>query len=192
MSELSPQEIYKDFRARILDSSKASELLISLIENPLELDNRSRILSVKFLGLIDSKEDKVFNFLENLLISDLNEQVRGNAASIIIRNFPSQALEPIKWALKHEKSESSLILIIKALEKTNNPDLKSLLKSIEYIDYEGKIFFPFGTYPIINLSSRNIDDISKVKGLESLINLSKLNLNFNRIIIVIGEKNRIC
>jgi len=191
MSTLSPKEIYEDFKKKKLDKSKASELLISVIENPLELDNRTRMLSVKFLGLIGSKEESVYFFLENLLISDLNELVRGNAASIIIRNFSDQALEPIKWALNHEESELCIILIIKTLEKTNNLKLKSLLKTIEYIDFEGKIFFPFGPYPIINLSSSNIDNILKVKGLGKLINLNKLYLNFNRITEIEGLHNLI-
>ena len=189
MSTLSPKEIYGDFKKKNLDKSKASELLISVIENPFELDARIRVSSVKFLGLIGSKEENLYFFLENLIISDLNEQVRGNAAIIIIRNFPDQALEPIKWALKHEKSEPCIILIIKALEKTNNIKLKSLLKSIDYLEFKDKIFFPFGIYPIINLSSNNIDKITKVKGLESLINLNKLYLNFNRITEIEGLDN---
>ncbi|MFW9940627.1 MAG: leucine-rich repeat domain-containing protein [Candidatus Thorarchaeota archaeon] len=181
MSTLSPKEIFNGFKENKLDKSKASELLISIIENPLEIDNQTRISSVKFLGLIGSKEEKVCFFLENLLISDLNEIVRGNAASIIIRNFPDYALKPIKWALKNEESESCTILMIKALEKTKNIKLKSLLKEIEYIDVKGRIFFPFGTHPTINLSSIGIGKISEIKGLSKLTNLSKLYLNFNRI-----------
>jgi Leucine-rich repeat (LRR) protein len=186
MSTLSPKEIYGDFKKRNLDKSKASELLISVIENPLESDTRIRVSSIKFLGLIGSKEKKVYFFLENLLISDLNEIVRGNAASIIIKNFPEQAFEPIKWALKYEKSESCIILIIKALENTKNIKLKSLLKTIDYIEFKEKIFFPFGTHPTINLSSSYVDKISKVKGLKNLINLNKLYLNFNRITEIDG------
>ena len=128
MSTIKPKEIYENFKQKNLDKSKASELLISVIENPIELDVRTRISSVKFLGLIGSKEENVYFFLENLLISDLDEKVRGTAASIIIRNFPNKALEPIKWALNHEKSESSIILIIKELEKSNNSELKTLLR----------------------------------------------------------------
>ncbi|MFX0082219.1 MAG: leucine-rich repeat domain-containing protein [Candidatus Hodarchaeota archaeon] len=191
MSVLAPNKIYGDFKKKKLDKSKASELLISVIDNPLELDNRTRISSVKFLGLIGSKEERIYFFLENLLISDLNEIVRGHAASIIIRNFSNRAFEPIKWVLKHEKSDFCVIMIIRALEKTNNLQLKSLLNTIEYIDYKGRIFFPFGSYPIINLSSSNIDNLSDVKGLGNLINLSKLILNFNRITEIEGLDNLI-
>ena len=186
MSAISPKEIYENYKQKNLDKSEASDLLISVIENPIEKNIHSRISSVKFLGLIGSKDQNIYFFLENLLISDFNELVRGNAASIIIKNFPEQAIKPIKWALKHEKSESCIILIIKALEKSGNPELKSLLKSIEYINFEGKLFFPFGVYQIINLSSKNIDNILKIKGLKNLTNLRKLNLNFNRITEIEG------
>ncbi|MFX1572082.1 MAG: hypothetical protein ACFFB0_04995, partial [Promethearchaeota archaeon] len=158
MSKLSPSEIYEDFISKKIDKSKASELLMSLIENPLELDNQSRISCLKFLGLICSKEENVFFFLENLLLSDLNDIVRGNAANIIIRNFPEQALKPIKWALEHDESDFCLISIIKSIEKTKYQKLKFLLKSIEYVGFEDKIFFPFGKYQTINLSNNNIDN----------------------------------
>lgn len=189
MSTLSPKEIYGDFKQKNLDRSKASELLISVIENPFEVDTHTRISSVKFLGLIGSKEENVYFFLENLLISDLNELVRENAASIIISNFPDEAFEPIQWALKHEKSESCIIFIIKALEKTNNKKLKLLLKNLNYIKFKDKFVFPFGTNPIVNLSSNNIEKILEVKGLENLRNLNKLYLNFNRINEIEGLDN---
>jgi len=186
MLRLSPKEIYKDFKKRKINKDKASELLMSLIETPMELNNRARNYCIKLLGLIGLKEKNVFFFLENLLISDLNELVRGNAAFVLINNFSDYALEPIKWALQHEASETSIVLIIKALEKTVNLKLKSLLKDVEYVDVEGKTFFPYGDHQNINLSSRNIDNILKVKGLGNLINLNRCYLNFNQITEIQG------
>ncbi|MBY8985549.1 MAG: hypothetical protein KGD65_10795, partial [Candidatus Lokiarchaeota archaeon] len=153
MLRLSPTEIYNDFKKKKINKNKASELLISIIENPLELDNHERNLCIKLIRIIDSKEKNIFFFLENLLISDINELVRGNAAVALIKNFSDYALEPIKWALQYEKSETSIELIIKALEKTDNLKLKSLLKRVEYVVFEGKIFFPYGTHQNMNLSS---------------------------------------
>ena len=183
---LSPKEIYNDFKEKKINKNKASELLISIIENPPELYNHERNLCIKLIGIIGLKEKNVFFFLENLLISDLNELVRGNAAVVIINNFPGYALEPIKWALQHEKSETSIILIINALEKTDNLKLKSLLKRVEYVVFAGKIFFPYGTHQNVNLSSRNIGNILEIKGLGNLINLNNLILNFNDITKIRG------
>ncbi|MHA2119821.1 MAG: leucine-rich repeat protein [Promethearchaeota archaeon] len=191
MSRISPTNIYKDFENNKLERSKASELLISLIENPSDISNKNRILAVKFLGIIGSKEEQIFSSLENLLISDLDELVRGNAARVIIRNFSTRALEPIKWALKHENSESSLILIINALETTKALKLKGLLEGIEFVEFEGNVFFPYGSNSTLNLSSNSIDDIPNIKRLGNLHNLNKLYLNFNRITEIRGLGNLI-
>jgi len=181
MSIVSPNKIFDDFKQGKLTKSQASDLLISLVENTIELYAGKKIVVINLLALISTNDEKVFKFLEHLLISDLDDLVRGNAAYVTINNFSDLAFEPINWALKHEESETSIILIIKALKKTNNLKLKSLLNTIEYVEYEGKILLPFGTEQIINLSSQNIVNLSQVKGLANLINLNKLHLSFNKI-----------
>ena len=191
MSIVSPNKIYDDYRQGKLTKGQTSDSLISLVENTIELDAESKIVIIKLLALVGANDKKVFKFLEHLLISDLNDLVRGNTAYVIINNFSDLAFEPIKWALEHEESETSIILIIKALKKTNNFKLKLLLNTIEYVEYEGKILLPFGTEQIINLSSQNIVNLSRVKGLGNLINLNKLHLSFNKITELIGLDNLI-
>lgn len=189
MSNLAPNKVYEGFKHKKFNGNRASELLISLIENASDDDFRTQLLSLKLIGLVDSKDMDVFNYLENLLISHLNEQIRGNAASIIIKNFPDIAKKPLIWALKHEKSNTSLILMINSLEKTSVPDLKSLLKLKRYVNIEGNIFFPSGFYYILNLNSKNIDDIIKIENIKNLTKLRKLYLNFNQIKEIDGLDN---
>lgn len=191
MSRVSPNNIFDDFRKDKLTKSQASDLLMSLVENTIKQDTESKIVSIKLLGLIGANDEKIFKFLELLLISDVDDLVRGNAASVIIKNFSDLAFEPIKWALLHEESETSIILIIEALNKTNSLNLKSLVKTFEYVEYEGKIYLPFGTERIINLSNQNIVNLMQVKGLGNLLNLKKLHLNFNNITVIEGLDNLI-
>jgi len=191
MSRVSPNKIFDDFRQGKLSKNQASDLLMSFVENLIELDSESKNVVIKLLALICSNDKKVFKFLELLLISDLDDLVRGNAANAIISNFSDLAFEPIEWALLHEESETSIIQIIKALKKTNNLKLKSLLNTFEYVEYEGKILLPFGSEQIINLSGQNIVNLSQVKGLGNLINLNKLYLNFNKITEIEGLDNLI-
>ncbi len=189
MANLAPIRIYKGFKHKKLKGSRASEILMSLIENASENDFRTQLLSLKFIGLVASKDKHVFNFLENLLISHSNEDIRGNAASIIIRNFPDKAKKPIVWALKHENSNISLIQIINSLGKTSVSDLKSLLKVKNHVNYEGNIFFPSGYHPILNLNSSEVYDIIKIENIQNLTKLKKLYLNFNQIIEITGLDN---
>lgn len=191
MSRLSPAKIYEDFKHNKLDKSKASDLLISLIENVIEKDSKSQILIIRLLGLINSKEIKVFRFLENLLISDLNDYVRGTAGFVIIENFPYKAFEPIKWALSYEKSEICLNIILKALEKTNVSNLKTLLKKFIYVRFNDKVYFPSEKHSILYLHNKNIDDLSKIIGLNNLTHLRKLYLDFNLISEIKGLDNLI-
>jgi len=186
MSLLSPYKIYKDFKNKKLDKNQALSLLISLIDDIHDYDDRTRIMGIKFLELMKTKDEKIFNFLENLLISDLNEQIRGQAAQILIFSFPEKALKPIIWALKHDTADSCLIQIIKSIEKYSNKKLKSALKSIQYVNFKDSIFFPSEFYPLINLNNKNIDNIGKVKNLESFTNLKKLYLNYNLITEISG------
>ena len=186
MSLLSPNKIYKDFKNKKLDKNQALSLLISLIDDIHEYDDKTRIMGIKFLELMKTKDEKIFNFLENLLISDLNEQIRGQAAHTLIFNFPEKAIKPIIWALKYDTADSCLIQIIKAIEKFSNKKLKSVLKKIQYVNFKGSIFFPLEFYPLINLNNKNIDNIGKIKNLESLTNIEKLYLNYNLITEING------
>jgi Leucine-rich repeat (LRR) protein len=179
-------KIYEDLKNNKLDKSQASELLISIIENIHDNDDKSRILALRYIGLISPKSEKVFKFLENLLISDLNEQIRCQAAKIMIYNYPEKSIEPFSWAMKYDNESPCLVQIIRLLEKTSNFNLKSLLNNIKFVDFEDNIYFPLKDYPIINLNNKNIDNIKNIKNLENLTNLKKLYLNYNQITDING------
>jgi Leucine-rich repeat (LRR) protein len=189
MSIVSPNKIYDDFKHGKLTKSQASDLLMSLVESSIERDIESKIVVIKLLALIGANDGKVFKFLEHLLISDINDFVRGNAGFIIIGIFRKKSFEVIKWVLKHEKSEQCLTQIILALEKTREPKLHSLLEIIEYVHFEENIFFPFESLPIIYLNNKKIVKISDIKRLEKFSNLKKLYLDFNQIAEIEGLDN---
>ena len=159
MSILSPNKIYTDFKNNKLDKNQALWLLISLIDDIQEYDDNTRLRGIKYLELFDIRDVKIFNFLENLLISDLNEHIRGQAARILIFRFPERAFKPIKWVLKHEKADSCLIKIIKSIEEFCDENLKSILKKIQYVNIKGKIIFPSKStmeIPSLEFSTRSL------------------------------------
>lgn len=132
--ELSPKKIYKDFLENNLDKPSAAKLLLSLIENS-EIE-RVRVESIKELINIEAKEDEIFEFMENLLISDSSDLVRNHAALSLKKNFLFKSMKPMKWALLHETSTLclrtiyfTLIIILRKLVITIHPIAKSLLLS---------------------------------------------------------------
>ena len=65
---ITPSKIYEDFKNNILDKLSAVNILISLIEN--SKNNIIRTESIEIIEKIGYKDEKIFNILENLLISD--------------------------------------------------------------------------------------------------------------------------
>ena len=122
---LTPKAIYEDLKNKDLDYNSALEILITLIDNTDNVD--TRLESIKILEKIQAKDDKVYKLLENLLISDSNENIRNLAASLIKTLFLERALEPMKWALENETSLMCLITIISTLSEINNKKSKSIL-----------------------------------------------------------------
>jgi len=98
---LTPEKICEEFENNNLDKHTAFDLLISLIENS-ENEN-DRVKSIESLEKIGIFNGKTFNILENALISDSNGNIRNAAAKVIEKKFSNEkALVPLKWAIKHE------------------------------------------------------------------------------------------
>jgi HEAT repeat protein len=98
---LNPKKIYNEFKKKVIDKESAVDSLIYLIENA-ESDE-TRLKCIKTLQKISSKNDKTFSILENLLISDSNEEIRILAANNLDVLFQEKALAPLQWTLEYEK-----------------------------------------------------------------------------------------
>ena len=123
---LTPEKICEEFENNNLDKHTAFDLLISLIENS-ENEN-DRVKSIESLEKIGIFNGKTFTILENILISDSNGNIRNAAAKVIEKKFSNEkALVPLKWAIKHESNYECLITIIKTLEKINDKEAKAIL-----------------------------------------------------------------
>ncbi|TFG28303.1 MAG: hypothetical protein EU532_05535 [Promethearchaeota archaeon] len=120
-----PKEVYHDFKKKEIDKLTAEDLLIYLLENAKTDD--IRIECLKILQKIGSKNQKIFSILENLLISDSNEEIRILAANILKILFRDKFLIPLRWALQHETSWQFLMDIILTITEINDENAKSIL-----------------------------------------------------------------
>ncbi len=118
-------KIYEDFRNNRINKSTAFDLLTSLIENSENENVRlEAIISLEKIGL---KNNNLFNFLENLLISDSNSLIRNAAIKFLKHLFLEKAINPLKWAINHETDYECLVTIIQSLEEINSFESKSIL-----------------------------------------------------------------
>ncbi|TXT65026.1 MAG: putative Leucine-rich repeat domain protein [Promethearchaeota archaeon] len=122
---LDPNIIWQHYEEKRLDKYSAVLRLISIIQNSSDIERR--IDSVYFLESIGIAGNFLFDFFENLMISDSNEIIRALAIKTIGKYYLGKAFEPMCWAYKHESSMECILTIIKILGKIDNHIVREYL-----------------------------------------------------------------
>ncbi len=132
---ITPEIIYENIINNNITKPDAINQLNALIENIDDYNTRRD--SIQLFNKIDCKSQEMFEILENLLISDCNENIRNIAAILIKEKFPNKGLNPLLWALQHECNYTCLINILLILADINDYAVKSILiNKIRKIDIE--------------------------------------------------------
>ena len=165
---LTPKAIYRDFINGDLDKSFAIELLLTLIDNAEKIE--TRVESINILDDIQVNDEKTFEFLEHLLISDLDENIRNLTISVLRNHYIEKALNPMIWALEHEKSLKCLISIISTIGEIETDDANFVLRK-ELNKFYKKDY------------KHSEDDVFKKKYAENIPNteLADILINYNLI-----------
>lgn len=141
---LSPKMIYKQFEKDEINKFIAYDHLVSFLENSENENIRGEAIQIlDKLGIYDIK---LFDILENILISDSNAKIRNIAIKFINKRFLTKAITPLKWAVNHENDYECLITIIKSLEKIDSEQSKLILFNqikkiikVKYLNKEKRI-----------------------------------------------------
>ncbi|MFX1552849.1 MAG: leucine-rich repeat domain-containing protein [Promethearchaeota archaeon] len=185
---LTPNAISEDLKNKDLDRPSAIELLLTLIDNAENPE--TRIESIKILEEIGTTDEKTFKFLEHLLISDTNENVRNLTCKVLKNLYINKALAPISWAFEHETSLKCLITIISTLGEINQDKSKSVL--IDKLNRFRRRKYKYNLNGLFK--KRNIKDFSNKELTDILISyyiLSSLKLTFGYIKFEINESGLI-
>lgn len=130
MLKLNPFDIYRKYEEREIDKSSALYYLKSILEHTEDIT--LKLDTIEVISIIKPEAQDYFDFLEHLLITEKNYQVRGLIAKVIIENYPKLAFKPIKWVLEREENELCLELISNAIIKSTDSHLKSLLDMVNH------------------------------------------------------------
>ncbi|MBD3228849.1 MAG: hypothetical protein GF329_11740 [Candidatus Lokiarchaeota archaeon] len=110
-----------------MDRSGFIDLLVLLIERDNNKTNRYNAIS--FLDELNAFDNTLFKFIENLIISDSDPEIRKAALFILKKYYLEKALNLVKWAIKYENDYNCLISLIKVLVELNSPASKQLIIS---------------------------------------------------------------
>ena len=171
---LNPKEIYSEFENKIFGKRTASESLINLVEN--SRDEELREESIKYIKKIGLKNQNIFEFLENLFISDLNANIRGAAFKAIKKNFKEKAIKPALYAISKERGLILIPVIEFLIENFNPLSCKDLLiQKIKNLDNKSLKY----DLNLMNLENLNLLRLKNII-YDSLLRNSLEDLYFHR------------
>jgi len=158
---LNPKKIYEDLKRKDINSLAAVDSLIFLIGNNENVEIRQE--SIKILRRIGIKNDKVFSVLEDLLVSDPNQEIRELAADSLKVLFQEKAFSPLKWTLDHESSWQFLLLIVSIIQEINNQKAKSIfidkIKKFDNYKFIKSLSPLFKTEEILSFKTNELAEI---------------------------------
>jgi hypothetical protein len=100
--DLTVAKIYEYVSSKKLKKDDATDLLNYIIQTNEDIEIRKNgILAFEVLEL---KNDKTFEILENCLISNNNSLIRDAAARVLRINFPKKSKNLLEWVKEHNKS----------------------------------------------------------------------------------------
>ena len=137
-------------------------------------------LSPKKIGAIDYTS---FKFIENLLISDSNWEIRRAAIHCITEKFHEKAIRPLKWAINYEQIYECIVSIIDSLVKLNTMESKSIL--IEEVKNIKKRKYLFKDSKITNKAfKKDLKRLLKIKPFDEMSHqeLAEIIINYKTII----------
>ena len=123
--DVNPHTILKDYNFNRIDKYTATKLLTSIIEKRDE--EELRLEAIITLNALEIKTITLFNFFENLLLSDSSDVVRNAAAKYISKNFLEISLTVFQWVIQHETSYDCLITVANSFVKIHTNESKVIL-----------------------------------------------------------------
>ncbi len=181
--DLSPEIIFQNYKNKEFDRVTSINYLISLIDN--SNNEKIRLKSLKFLKKINNFDNKLYDFIENLFISDSSVKIRYEAAKIINKFYLSNSFTLLIWALNNESNTDCLAIIIKSLIDIDTIESKqSLIREVEKIRNIKQL--KVGQMVSSNHFRKQIKDFLKKKKLSELSNefLGQIIINYKTILSI--------
>lgn len=189
---LNPNRIYR----LILENKITKENGIKSLTYVLNDSDESAIIQgIEVMEkLMPTFDKKICTILENLMLSDESELVRFAASKALIKIFPEKCVEPIEWAINHEKSVYFLKELIIFLETNDfyfSKDFVSLIlkrvgRCYHVNDIEARFFLDF-TYLIFCSFTDHCDE--RDEDYNKFVRENYLKLNQNSYVALLSSSS---
>ena len=127
MVDCNPDILYQRFCNKEIDKITLINSLLLLIEE--STDEILRIAAINQLRRLGITSDHLFTVMENLIISDTNDQVRNAATRYISYLYSEKSYNIVNWAIQYEESYDCILTMIDTLKKMQSEESRKLLIS---------------------------------------------------------------
>lgn len=135
MDQVTPTKLYELYKEKKINKSEFIDQIITIYEF-----SDSEMIRIECLRTIDSvniRNERIFKFLEEIIISEPDIEVRLKATSLTLKNFPENIYNLVNYLFDSSESKEFIIRIAKIIGETmvssnNNitTELSNSLKSM--------------------------------------------------------------
>jgi hypothetical protein len=104
--DLTVAKIYEYVTTKQMNNLEATELLAYFIENSDNINTRR--ISILAFKVLELKDDRVFNALENCILGEDNPIMKKTATQVMKELFPKKSKSVLKWS-QNNKDDSSIV-----------------------------------------------------------------------------------
>ncbi|MHA2010203.1 MAG: leucine-rich repeat domain-containing protein [Candidatus Hodarchaeales archaeon] len=126
--EKNPKVLLESFRSGELDEEAFSDALILIIEKSDDI--LLRVEGFELLCELGFSDSRIVKFLQDLLLSDLDEGIRVVAAREVGKKFLAESLSVVGWVLEKESSIDVISPLLESLKKFEPETLRNFLQEV--------------------------------------------------------------
>ncbi|MHA1823648.1 MAG: leucine-rich repeat domain-containing protein [Promethearchaeota archaeon] len=123
---MDPDQVFESLTKKKISKEEALNYLITVLEK--SENSKLRINSLRIIGNISHKNERIFRILENSLISDVLQEIRALSSEIILNQYLQEGLDTLKWAIMNENS-AQVLSHFKSILNKNMIKSYSILKN---------------------------------------------------------------
>ena len=113
MSQISPTNLYELYKEKRINKSEFINRVITIYE--LSDSEKIRLECLKVIALVEITSEKIFKFLEEVIISDPDIELRLHATSLALKNFPNNGYNLVNYLFNSTEPKEFIIRVAKII-----------------------------------------------------------------------------
>jgi hypothetical protein len=116
LSNITPSKLSELYKEKKINKSEFLQRIVTIYE--FSDSEKVRIDCLNSLDTVNISDEKLFKFLEEIIISEINLEIRINAMTIILNKFPEKAFELSDYLFTSSDSKEFIMKIAKKIGET--------------------------------------------------------------------------